>query len=288
VLTCPVCGEPLGFWDRLLRRNAHNRCRQGDPSERSEAFNQGRAVRREGRVVAPTDAPVLPDAGDATERALEQAPKVRGRIGHFGLAAWWLTEFTEEERRTIQSRYGRWVSASDPTHEATAFDGRYMLVEAEGSQSGGTAAFFLANLAEWLNTPSTRDLARRVLEKAEAVCSDALDRHIVYQVLIPVSYKDRHKDRMYLEAAISACHKQIAVAQEAIQEWGQRRGGIVPTHKGYEQLAIIREKEGNYKEAIRLSRKAMEQGWGWKAQWDRRIERCERKLAKVAGLSARK
>jgi len=209
---------------------------------------------------------------------------IRGYIGRFGLAGWWLTELSEEERLTVQSRWGRWVSASDPSHEAVAFDGAYLLLQAEDPEYGGTAASFLANLAEWLNTPSTRHVARRVLEKAEAVCADALDRHCVYQAMIPVYYRDRDKGPGYLAAAISACRKQIAVAPEAIRNWSKRYRRVVPTHKGFEQLAIIREKEGDYQAAIRLATEAMEQGWGWKADWERRIRRCELKLTRASSV----
>jgi len=249
--------------------------------ERAGVIHRGGAGRQEEQASVPPDAQVRPDAADARGRVPQQVPKIRGYIGRFGLGGWWLAEFTEDERQNIQSRYGRWVSVSDPSHEAIAFDGRHMLVEAEGIQGSDTAAAFLANLAQWLNTPSTRDLARRVLEKAEAVCSDALDRHHVYEVLIPVYYKDRDKDRKYLDTAIRACERHIEVSSHAMRLWRAKRSGPAPTHKGFEQLAIIREKEGDYQEAIRLSRQAIEQGWSWKAGWERRIQRCERKLARV-------
>jgi len=43
-------------------------------------------------------------------------------------------------------------------------------------------------------------------------------------------------------------------------------------------LAIIREKQGDYPAAIRLSQEAMKQGWRG-AGWEGRIQRCQRKAA---------
>ena len=119
------------------------------------------------------------------------------------------------------------------------------------------------------------NIARRLLEKGEGIAADPVEMHDVYQVMIVVNYRDRQKSPEFLQAAISACQRQIANAPEAIRDWQKWRAGVVPTHNGFEQLAIIHEKEGDYHEAIRLSKEAMKQGWGWKAQWERRIERCE-------------
>ena len=53
----------------------------------------------------------------------------------------------------------------------------------------------------------------------------------------------------------------------------------LPAHHGFQQLAIIREREKDYAEAIRLCREAMAQGWG--GEWEKRIARCENRLAKL-------
>ncbi len=55
--------------------------------------------------------------------------------------------------------------------------------------------------------------------------------------------------------------------------------GELPRHTGYEQLAIIREKEKDHPEAIRLCGEAMAQGWN--GDWEKRIQRCKAKLSKV-------
>ena len=143
----------------------------------------------------------------------------------------------------------------------------------------GKAGSFLANLAEWLNKPECRHLARRVIEQAEAIASDPLEMHDVFQVMVVVNYRDRKKHPTFLHAAIRACQKQIDIAPEAIRLWRSQRRRTVPTHNGFEQLAIIREKEGDYAAAIRLSREATKQRWR-AAHWEWRIHAGRVKLAR--------
>jgi hypothetical protein len=53
---------------------------------------------------------------------------------------------------------------------------------------------------------------------------------------------------------------------------------MLPSHTGYKQLAIILEKEGDIKGAIKLSKQALEQGWT--DDYKKRIERLNKKLAR--------
>jgi hypothetical protein len=53
---------------------------------------------------------------------------------------------------------------------------------------------------------------------------------------------------------------------------------FAPIGTSFYQLTVIRDKQGNYEEAIRLSRLALEQGWA--GDWERRIVRYEKKLLK--------
>jgi hypothetical protein len=99
--------------------------------------------------------------------------------------------------------------------------------------------------------------------------------------MITVYYREREKSPGFLEKAIAACYRQIANSPQSIRDWRRWHAGVIPTNKGYEQLAIIREKEGNYAEALRLSEEAMNQGWGPKPGWQARIDRLTRRLAKA-------
>jgi hypothetical protein len=82
-----------------------------------------------------------------------------------------------------------------------------------------------------------------------------------------------------LAGAIQACQQQIAFAPKAAKAFKQEYPAKpLPQHVGFTQLAIIREKEGAYGEAIQLSRAAMKQRWA--GDWEKRIARCKAKLGK--------
>jgi hypothetical protein len=90
-----------------------------------------------------------------------------------------------------------------------------------------------------------------------------LDPHFAYSSMIPIYYGDRDTDPEALDLAIHACQNQIVLAVQAGAQWtAESPDGPLPSHRGFTQLAIIREKEGNYSEAIKLSQDALRQGWG--------------------------
>jgi hypothetical protein len=97
--------------------------------------------------------------------------------------------------------------------------------------------------------------------------------------MVPIYYRDRDTDPDALAAAIDACEKQIALGPEAAEAFEAEypTDSTLPSHRGFTQLAIIREKEHNYADAIRLAQDAMSQGWA--GDWEKRIERCEKRLA---------
>lgn len=52
----------------------------------------------------------------------------------------------------------------------------------------------------------------------------------------------------------------------------------MPTHLGFRRVAINLERQGDLEGAIKACRQAKRQGWN--GDWDKRIERCQGKLAK--------
>ena len=54
--------------------------------------------------------------------------------------------------------------------------------------------------------------------------------------------------------------------------------GELGIHIGYNRLCIIREKQGNWQEVIRLAEQAKSEGWV--GDWDKRIEKARKKLGK--------
>ncbi len=204
-------------------------------------------------------------------RRFRSRPEVEGYIGHFGLVDWWFSEFTQEEREYIDSKYSFFGAGE---HRGASFT-KGSVVSASQTASGS-----LWSHATNFRSAEDRHLARRLLTKA-ANTEDAttLDKHFAYGGLIEVYYKDRDKELGALDAAIAACEKQIEIAPDAAREFRrQYPDAPLPRHGGFPQLAIIREKQGQYEEAIRLSEQANEQGWP--GDWKKRIARLKKKLAK--------
>ena len=177
-----------------------------------------------------------------------------GLIGYYNLTDWWLSTFTAEERNEIQARPG-------------STTGR-----AESSLMSVGIAFI-----------QSKDfgIAERLIAKATEVGgASILDRHFDYQQMAQAYYRHRNDDPKALALAIDACEKQILLGPEAAKAFlAEYPEDFLPAHHGFQQLAIIQEREKNYTEAIRLCREAMAQGWG--GDWEKRIVRCENRLAKL-------
>lgn len=194
---------------------------------------------------------------------------IRGEIGAVGLADWWLSEFTADEREYIESIYQPiGVGASNPRP----------LTQGTVEFTGLTATFLLTCLATWFTQPGDRPLARRILAKAEQESTtepDVLTLHSFWEMKRRVYYADWETDPEALQIAIHACEQQIAIAPAAIQKMKLLYStSAIPKHAGYQQLAMIRAQQKNYSEAIRLCQIARDQGW--KGDWDKQIARYQK------------
>ena len=105
-----------------------------------------------------------------------------------------------------------------------------------------------------------------------------LDHHFALQDQIQGNYRKRKQGSEFLLAAVAACEQQIELARDAAAAF--RRDGFsdLPAHIGYKQLAVIREKQHRFEDAIKLATIATVQGWA--GDWDHRIARCKKRLAK--------
>ena len=209
---------------------------------------------------------------DPTEQ-LEQrrAPELDVYMATFRLASWWLSAFTDVQRRHIRATAGAnpwsWSWSFGPDDE---------------SVSSRVASDFLCELATLFRATEDRKVVRLLFGKAEEIAaSDPLDLHYTYTQMIRFYYRDREEDAATLDAAIAACEKQIALAPRAAAAFRATfPGEPLVGHPGFEQLAIIREKQGHYAEAIALCRQAL--GQGWAGDWEWRAARCETKARATA------
>lgn len=88
-------------------------------------------------------------------------------------------------------------------------------------------------------------------------------------------YRRRDDDREALAHAIAACRSMIARSDEFLALF-RSLDRPLPIHKGFEQLAIVLDKQGNQGDAIHLCQQAKREGWS--GDWDKRIQRYEAKL----------
>lgn len=200
----------------------------------------------------------------------KKEPKIQGEIGYFGLSEWWLSEFSEEERRYILRIFEPLGSTGSS------------LIEGEISHTSGTVIKLLSSLAGWFKKKEDRTIAYRMLKKGEELInekSDILDVHFLFQSKIELYYRNRDNDPDALEEAINSCKQQIELAPKAGAAFRKEYSNApLPSHRGFEQLAIIEEKQKNFGAAIEISEMAM--GQGWSGTWQKRIERCKRRLGK--------
>jgi len=196
---------------------------------------------------------------------------IGGQIAYYNLTEWWLGTFDKQERNYIVKTFQPLGGSGDD------------LVKGKIQYSTGSAVSLLSSLAGWFKKVENRKLGYKLLEKAEDLISlktDILDIHFFYQSKLEFYYRFRDIDLESLNIAVEACKKQIELAPKAIlafkKEYGDEK---LPMHTGYEQLAIIFEKQKKYDETINLCEQAMKQNWN--GEWDKRIERCIKKKAKI-------
>ena len=189
-----------------------------------------------------------------------------------GLLAWWMAQFSEAEREHILTKYQPLVMGQGGGPYADA----YRIIRADGRP-----IIKLTALATWFMSPQddlplAMRLLRKGVELGEEKHGTILDQHFALLNVIKVSYRNRGNDVESLELAIDACERQIALAPLAAEMFKrEERVETLPAHTGFQQLAIIKEREEDYDEAIRLSSEALSQGWS--GDWEKRIARCDRK-----------
>lgn len=215
-----------------------------------------------------------------------------GMIGYFGLSDWWLSTFTDSQRRQLDTLYAEApvLGMSGPRHLATG----------PGLATTRRASQLVGELAVLADKPAP-DLVPALLAKEEELAlssGNVLDLHFAYSTAIKLWYKRRDTQAGAFDAAVTTCDRQIAIAPQAwaafaveAEEAARKSSEFTgrpqapvfqpPSHRGFQQLAIIREKQGDYAEALRLCREASSQGWrDGKGDWSKRIARMERRAAK--------
>jgi hypothetical protein len=178
-------------------------------------------------------------------------PKVGGLIKSYRLDKWWRETLTSSERDSSAKRFPDAVNGSVPAEQA-----------------GSIAQFLWSWATHFKKAPEDRVIARKMLNLAveqARVQKRILDEHFALQGLIEVWYRDRDLLPEAFDQAIAACEAQIAIAAEAARafrhEYKNHPMPVPRTHRGYEQLRIIREKQKRYDDAIALALDKQRTGW---------------------------
>lgn len=196
-------------------------------------------------------------------------PTDRGSLGYYDLLDWWDIDFTNSEKLYILEKY-------NPMGGGEITKGTII-------GSSATVVNFLTGLQSWFTTLADEAISEKILKKAESLLTNEtpiIDIHFLYGSLIEHYYKKRSVDIRFYDLAIQYCLKQIAISRIAkIAFLSDPAFSTLPRHKGYEQLAIILEKEKDYTGSLKLCFEAKEIGWN--TDWDKRISNLESKLNKV-------
>ena len=212
-----------------------------------------------------------------------------GLLSLFGLTEWWNTAFTETEKEYIESVYKPF--GSDPSEKLLT--GSQL---AAGTKTTETPISLLYGLAQWFNSKKDIDIAKRIIAKADELSTPdlpVLDLHFHYSTMIQLYYKGRDEPAS-LARSVWACQKQIELSPQAASEFKREhrelkasaiRDGYdsnlparckLPRHIGFHQMCIILEKDGDFKGALRLAKRAFREGWD--GDWDRRIPKLEKRV----------
>jgi hypothetical protein len=188
---------------------------------------------------------------------LTKNEKAGGYIALNGLQDWWQKSFTDSERKHIREVVGgTWNPLdSDDNGELQKYN--------KPAPLG-----FLMGMAGWFNNSRDRDLAVKMIVKAEEFAtphSDPLDLHFFYAQQMKI-YNAGKPDQSGLNKVIKSCHNQINLAPRAAQEFRRQYKGNLPVHEGYDKLINILQKDKKYDDAIKYMTMAKEEGWG-SAKW---------------------
>ena len=145
-----------------------------------------------------------------------------------------------------------------------------------------SAAYFLANTLQWYNKKENAVICLKVVSKVcELVNSQGsfavLDLHFIYHNLIQTLYRHRDLDGIF-NMCVNICERQIEIAPQAAAAFKSDTSFTgLPTHAGFEQLAIIEKKNKNWSRVLELCENAKAQGWG--GDWDKRINEANKYIS---------
>jgi hypothetical protein len=217
-------------------------------------------------------------------------------LDKYDLKEWWNTSLTPEQRNQI---------ARDYQPMGFILGVPYLYAKIVGNDNCETGKCCFLDVLACVATDGAKVI---VANKTEVTVKEALnqprknfkDIHLALTGLIKHYYRQRD-DQAHYQKAKELCWLQISISTHAAKTFskpiqpkgislkklegilGRKLAGYgtpqtLPSHVGYKQMAIILEKEGDLEGAIKLSQKALKQGWT--DNYDKRIVKLAAKLAR--------
>jgi hypothetical protein len=111
----------------------------------------------------------------------KQSKPIQGEIGYFKLADWWMTAFSDSERKHIES-----IFQPISTFQSIGSS----LTSGVINSTTETAVGLLSALAGWFQKPEDLTIAQKILNKAMELSKDAfvLDNHYLYPLLSKTAF----------------------------------------------------------------------------------------------------
>lgn len=218
-------------------------------------------------------------------------------LDKYQLKEWWIESLTASQRNQVSNDYRPMgLPVSDTPYLYQSVDKTYF--------SDGAGKLGLLLTLSIIADGEAKEIIRTKAEEELFLCyrvfdGNLIDTHLALASLIKHHYSLRADNKHY-EKAKELCLMQISLASKVAKKFRHPKKpkelkrlhkitGIrhpyydepqmLPSHTGYKQLAIILEKEGDIKGAIKLSEKALKQGWT--DDYDKRLVRLNKKLAKI-------
>ncbi len=168
---------------------------------------------------------------------------IEGQIGFYGLADWWLSEFTEEEQRYIVERFRPMGTGADNNSRN--------LIKGKITSSTLPVTMFLNALAGWFKSKEDAHIAKRMYKKMEELGK-------LHPVDKPGNYQGRHYTT-YLEEikelkrsnSTEELERLLLGLIDAVEAQSRDDGlGLAPHYT--EQLAILYRKQREYMKEIKI------------------------------------
>jgi len=117
------------------------------------------------------------------------------------------------------------------------------------------------------------------LKMSESEAKTVLRTHFFLLEEMGQAYRNRELSPAYFQKAETLCQQIIEMSPVVARAFMTENFPYLPRNPGFDQLAIIREKQGDFTRALAICEEAKRQGW--KGDWDKRIDRLSSKLDKT-------